>query len=152
MSNLSDFFDDVVEESKKEVPEEKEKGISPFDILNSIYYSRTFILDENTDKAYVQYLINKGLSMGEDTIFYAAEMSKLSHLTKNMHHDFLNGVVRKRKRYNKWIKSDKDDNIKIVRFFMCCSISKAKEVLSLLNESQVNELRTIFVRDYNGKI
>ncbi len=152
MSSLSEFFGEIVEEPKKEVVEEKEKGISPFDILNSIYFSRSFVLDENTEKAYVKYVLNKGLSMGEDTIYYAAEMSRFSHITNHMHHDFLNGVVRKRKRYNKWIKSTKDDNIKIVRFFMNCSISKAKEVLTLLNEAQVNELRTIFERDFQGKL
>ncbi len=153
MSSLSDIFDGIVEEPKKEVIEDvKEKGISPFDILNSIYFSRNFVLDDSTDKAYNKYLLNKGLSMGEDTIFYAAEMSRYSHITNNMHHDFLNGVVRKRKRYNKWIKSVKDDNIKVIKFFMQCSISKAKEILNLLNETQVNELRTIFERDFKGTL
>lgn len=150
MSNLNDVFGESLIEDKKE-SEEKEKSANLFDILNSIYHSRNFVLDELTDKLYNKYMINKGLSMGQDTIFYAAEMNRFSHISNNMHHDFLNGVVRKRKRFNKWIKSEKDNDIKILKFFMKCSINKAKEVLSLIDENQMSDLKVVYERDYKMK-
>lgn len=148
MSNLNDFFGEETEE-KEVVEEEKQKSISLFDILNSINYSKNFVLNEETNKYYVKYMINKGLSMGKDTIFYANEMNRYPNVSNIMHHDFLNGIIRKSKRFNKWLKSEKNDDINMVKFFMKCSTKKAKETLSLLKEEQLEVLRVRFDKIYN---
>lgn len=148
MSNLDDFLGITTEEKPVE-KEEKDKSITLFDILNSIYYGKNFILNEETNKNYVKFMINKGLSMGRDTIYYANEMNTYPDLTNNMHHDFLNGIVRKNKRFNKWVKSDKNDDINMVKFFMKCSTDKAKVALSLLDEEQLKKLRFKFDKIYN---
>ena len=127
MSNsINNIFDDFVEEEKEVVEEEKAKSINVFDIVNSIYYDRSFILSEETKKYYTKYMINKSLSMGQDTIHFSNEMNRFPNLTNEMHLGFLNGVVRKRKRFNKWAKSEKIEHIDVVKFFLKCKNTRSK--------------------------
>ena len=53
---------------------------SPFDYLNAINLTKeNMMVDAQSEKDYVPYLINRGLSMFQDTVLYANEM--------NMHPD-----------------------------------------------------------------
>ena len=52
--------------------------MTPFDYLNAINQSKeNLIVDELSEKEYVPFVVNKGLSYFPDTILYANEMNRL---------------------------------------------------------------------------
>jgi hypothetical protein len=128
-------------EKPAEVPY-KAPAISPFDFINAIHYSKdNLIVDDWSEKQYNPYIINKGLSYGHDTVIPANEMNSRPHLNKILQFDFLINIIRPKKRFNKWIKAEKIDDLEVVKEYYGYSTEKAKQVLPLLNDSIIIELR-----------
>ena len=80
-----------------------------FDFLNSINDNKKDLIREDplTEKEYVPFMINRGLSYFSDTILYANEMNKFASIPKQWQFDFYRIGVPKRKRFSKWHKQDK---------------------------------------------
>jgi hypothetical protein len=128
-------------EKPAEVPY-KAPAISPFDFINAIHYSKDkLIVDDWSEKQYNPYIINKGLSYGHDTVIPANEMNSRPHIDKILQFDFLINIIRPKKRFNKWIKAEKIDDLEVVKEYYGYSTEKAKQVLPLLNDSIIIELR-----------
>jgi len=125
---------------KKEEQSDK-SSISPFDFINAIHERRNIITDEWSEKQYNPYIINRGLSFGHDTIIPANEMNCRAHLDKKLQNIFLINIVQSRKRYNKWLKKDKVENVELVQQYYGYSITKAHQVLSLLSEEQLQKIK-----------
>jgi hypothetical protein len=120
----------------------KAPAISPFDFINAIHYSKeNLIVDDWSEKQYNPYIINKGLSYGHDTVIPANEMNSRPHLDKVLQFDFLINIIRPKKRFNKWIKAEKIDDLEIVKEYYGYSTEKAKQVLPLLNDSILDEMK-----------
>lgn len=139
MKNINEEFG-----QKVEIVEEpyKQKAISPFDFLNSINYSKeTLIVDEWSEKQYNAYVINKGLSFSPDTVIQANEMNSRPHLDKLLQYSFLINIVRPKKRFNKWIKSEKIEAIEIVKDYYGYSTEKARQIVSILTIEQIDTLK-----------
>lgn len=139
MKNINDEFSQSVE-----IVEEpyKQKAISPFDFLNSINYSKEkLIVDDWSEKQYNSYVINKGLSFSPDTVIQANEMNSRPHLDKLLQYSFLINIVRPKKRFNKWIKSEKIEAIEIVKDYYGYSTEKARQVVSILTHEQIDTLK-----------
>jgi len=129
------------EKKIEEVPF-KAPAISPFDFINAIHYSKdNLIVDDWSEKQYNPYIINKGLSYGHDTVIPANEMNSRPHLDKMLQFQFLINIIRPRKRFNKWIKAEKIDDLEIVKEYYGYSTDKAKQVLPLLNSSIIDEMK-----------
>jgi hypothetical protein len=129
------------EKKIEEVPF-KAHAISPFDFINAIHYSKdNLIVDDWSEKQYNPYIINKGLSYGHDTVIPANEMNSRPHLDKMLQFQFLINIIRPRKRFNKWIKAEKIDDLEIVKEYYGYSTDKAKQVLPLLNSSIIDEMK-----------
>lgn len=128
----------------KYVEEEyKSPTISPFDFVNAIHYSKeNLIVDDWSEKQYNPYIVNKGLSYGHDTVIPANEMNSRPHLDKVLQFQFLINIIRPSKRFNKWIKAEKVDDLEIVKEYYGYSTEKAKQVLPLLSQSQLEQLKT----------
>jgi hypothetical protein len=128
-------------EKPAEVPY-KAPAISPFDFINAIHYSKDkLIVDDWSEKQYNPYIINKGLSYGHDTVIPANEMNSRPHIDKILQFDFLINIIRPKKRFNKWIKAEKIDDLEVIKEYYGYSTEKAKQVLPLLNDSIIIELR-----------
>ena len=120
----------------------KAPAISPFDFINAITYNKNdLMVDDWAEKQYVPYIVNKGLSYGADTVIQANEMNSRPHLDKILQFDFLINIIRPKKRFNKWIKAEKIDDLEVVKEYYGYSTEKAKQVLPLLNDSIIIELR-----------
>jgi len=129
-------------EKKIEEVSFKAPAISPFDFINAIHYSKdNLIVDDWSEKQYNPYIINKGLSYGHDTVIPANEMNSRPHLDKMLQFQFLINIIRPRKRFNKWIKAEKIDDLEIVKEYYGYSTDKAKQVLPLLNSSIIDEMK-----------
>ena len=115
------------------------KKLSPFDFLNSINMTKKDLMeDPDTEKQYVPFVVNRSLSYFPDTVAIANEMNKYHHLDAKLQYQFLINIVRKRKRFSKWIKSDLENNIEKVKEYYGYSMDKARQVMPLLSTDQLN--------------
>ena len=131
---------EVIEEKKKE--EYKTPSINPFDFVNAIHYSKEqMIVDEWSEKQYNPFIVNKTLSFAMDTVIQANEMNSRPHLEKKLQFDFLINSVRPRKRYTKWIKAEKANNIELIKRYYKYNTEKAYQVVSLLSDEQLNTIK-----------
>jgi uncharacterized protein YifN (PemK superfamily) len=125
----------------------KAPAISPFDFINAIHYSKEkLIVDDWSEKQYNAFIINKGLSYGADTVIPANEMNSRPHLDKKMQFSFLINNIRPRKRFNKWIKAEKIEAIEVIKEYYGYSTEKARQVLPLLNDEQLDYLKTKLIK------
>ena len=116
--------------------------MNPFEYLNAINYSKQDIMvDDITEKSYNAFMINRSLSYFQDTVFLANEMNRYHHLDKKLQFHFLINIIRKRKRFSKWNKPELDSDIDVVKEYYGYSNEKARQALTLLSSSQIEELR-----------
>ena len=113
-----------------------------FDYLNSINYSKKDIMvDDIAEDEYNPFMVNRGLSYFQDTVLYANEMNKYHNLDHRLQFDFLINIVRKRKRFSKWLKPEIVDDLEIVKEYYGYSNEKAKQALFLLSKEDLQQLR-----------
>jgi len=120
---------------------------NPFDYLNSINTSKKDILEK--DKDYPAFMVNRGLSYFYDTVLLANEMNVKHNLDNRLQYDFLLNVVRKKKRFSKWNKASECESINMIKEYYGYSNQRAKEALTILTESDIQELKSIL--DRGGK-
>jgi len=132
---------------------EKAKKISPFDFVNSITFTKEdLMVNDVAESNYNPFLVNRAMMFGgADTAIAANEMNCRPHLDNKMQYDFLRDVVRKGKRYNKWIKADEAD-IDVVREYFQYSYPKAKDALKILSRQDLDEIRTYLLRSKGGSV
>lgn len=113
------------------------------DWLNSINQTKKNLIDEipDSEKTYNSYIINRCMSSYLDTILCANEMNINSHLDKKLQYDFYINIVRQRKRYSPWLKKEQHNNLLLVKEYYNYSDEKAKNVLKILNNEQLNYIR-----------
>lgn len=112
-----------------------------FSFIDSINYSKKNLLDgENTDKEYVPFLVNKSLSYFSDTIMHSNEINRCSHIPKKYQYFYYLNSIRKRKRFSKWFKKDKNEDIDNIKKYYGISNIRAKEYLKLLNKDQLTAI------------
>jgi len=112
--------------------------MTPFDYLNAINQSKeNLIVDELSEKEYVPFVVNKGLSYFPDTILYANEMNRLYLLDNKPQFLYLLNSIRPRKRFGKWHKNKLTDDLKIISEYFGYSYAKAKQVQHLISSDQL---------------
>ena len=122
--------------------------MSPFDYLNAINTTKKDIMvDDVAEKAYASFMVNRGLSYFPDTILFANEMNVNHHIDHRLQFDFFINIIKKQKRWSKWAKPESVSNLEIIKEYYGYSNEKAKSVLSLLNNEQ---LETLKKRMYKG--
>ena len=116
--------------------------MKPFEYLNSINDNKVDIMvDDITEKSYNGFMINRSLSYFPDTVIFANEINRYHHIDKKLQFHFLINTIRKRKRFSKWIKPELDTNIEVVKEYYGYNNEKARQALSLLSSSQIEELK-----------
>lgn len=138
--DINEVFGKAVEEKVEETW--KAPSITPFDFINAINYSKDdLIVDDWSEKQYIPYIVNKGLSYGSDTVIPANEMNSRPHLERKLQFQFLINTIRPKKRFNKWIKAEKIEAIELVKQYYGYSTEKARQVLPLLSKIQLDYLK-----------
>lgn len=125
--------------------------MNPFDFVNDINLGKKDIITnsdnpELAEKTYNPYLTNKSLSYFPDTVQYANMMNMNSHLDHLLQYSFLINIVRKRKRFSKWHKSNSDEDLQAVIDYYGYSVNKAKEALKILDDEQLVTIKTKLMR------
>ena len=116
--------------------------IKPFDYVNAINYSKKDIMQSSDDeKVYLPFMVNRSLSYFSDTVVIANEMNKYHHLDSRLQFSFLINIIRKRKRFSKWVKPEVQNDIESVKEYYGYSNEKARQILSLLSPSQIKQIK-----------
>lgn len=116
--------------------------LTPFDFINAISHTKQDLMEaENWESQYKSYVINKGLSFYPDTVIQANEMNSRPHLDKRMQFSFLINIIRSKKRYSKWLKPEKLNDLEVVQEYYGYSKEKARQVLPLLSDEQINYIK-----------
>ena len=116
--------------------------MNPFEYVNAINMTKKDIMvDDLAEKSYNSYMVNRSLSYFNDTVLMANEMNIHHHLDNRLKFDFLINIVRKKKRFSKWIKPETVSEVEVVKEYYGYSNEKAKSALSLLTSDQINELK-----------
>lgn len=112
------------------------------EFLNSINQTKENMLanDPKLEKEYVPYVVNKCFSYFPETIFHANRMNMVSHIDKKLQYDYYFYSVSKRKRFSKWIKSENNTKIDLIKQVYGYSDAKAREVSDLLSEEDLQHL------------
>jgi hypothetical protein len=114
------------------------------DYLKAINQSKEKLMDvedEEWEKKYPPFIVNKCLSPFPDTIQLVNEMNQLPHLDKKLQFDFLINSLRPRKRFTPWMKAKKLDNLEYVKEYYGYSNDKAKTALEILNDEQISAIK-----------
>lgn len=116
--------------------------MNPFQFVNEINYGKKDLMEfgEN-ETVYNSFLVNRSLSYFNDTVYFANEMNKYHHLDSKLQFHFLLNIVRKRKRFSKWVKPETDNNVDVIKEYYGYSNEKAIQVLSLLSTDQLNIIK-----------
>jgi len=116
--------------------------MSPFDYLKAINESKEDVmLTSQDEKKYAAFIVNRGLSFFMDTIFQANEINRNHHLDSRLQFDYLLNSIRQKKRYSKWLKSEKLDDLDIIKEYYGFGNEKAKNALQVLTDEQLAYIR-----------
>lgn len=110
-----------------------------FQFVNAINSGK---VDDNLDtKQYVPYVVNKQFSYFTDTIFIANELNQRPLLDNDQQFSFYINIVRPKKRFTKWSKADKSEDINMLSEYFECNIENAKTAASILSDDQLAEIK-----------
>jgi len=116
--------------------------MNPFEFINAINTTKQdLIVDEETEKQYVPFVVNRTLSYFSDTVHFANAMNQYHHLDKKLQFHFLINMVRKRKRFSKWDKPTQIDDLGAVKEYYGYSNEKARQIISLLSAEQITIIK-----------
>lgn len=128
------------------------KDISPFDFMNAASFTKQDLIHDSenpelAEKQYNAYIVNRGFANFEDTILHANEMNQRHDLFADAQFQYYRGVLRKRKRFSKWPKADKNGDLDAIQQVYQCNRTVAKMYLKVLSKEQ---LKTVHDRLVTG--
>ena len=98
--------------------------------------------DEQWEKKYPAFIVNKCIMPFQDTILFVNEMNQYPQLDKKLQFDFYLNSLRSRKRYTPWMKAKKLENLEYVKEYYGYNNEKAKSALDILNDEQISAIKT----------
>ena len=114
------------------------------DYLKAINQTKENLLDtedEEWQKRYPPYIVNKCLAPFTDTILLVNELNQHHHLDKKLQFDYLLNSLRPRNRFAPWMKAKKLDNLEDVKEFYGYGNEKARDALDILDTKQISAIK-----------
>lgn len=145
MSPSNDISDIIKPYEPVETDDTPTKAVktTPFDFMAAVSHTKKDIIGQDPDiaKDYVGYIVNKGFGFFPDTVLHANEMNLLPDIPGAAQYYYYMGSLRKRKRYSKWHKLDKDDDLRLVQEVYGVRVEVAKQYMKILTEENLADLR-----------
>jgi hypothetical protein len=116
--------------------------LTPFDFINSINNKDQLEWNDEAEKDYNAYIVNKGFSFYPDTVLQANYMNIYHDVPKKMQYDFFYQGIRKRKRWSKWYKMEKNEDIEMVQRAFGYNRQKAIQAMLILNDNDLINIRS----------
>jgi hypothetical protein len=140
MAELADGFGgvDISTSDKEKIADDGMNALSPFEFVKSIN-SKKRLSDEDVERYYDPFLVNRALSQFADTAMYAQCMNERPQLSNKMQYDFLFNTIRKGNRYGKWAKDVNVDVQMIIDIYQV-SKSKAVAIMDRLTQDDIRDL------------
>ena len=122
--------------------------MGPFEFIKSINQTKKDLIKDEplAEKDYKPFLVNRGLSFFQDTVLQVNEMNRLHFLDNKLQFDYLLNSIRPRKRWSKWLKPDKIDNLEFVKEYYGFGNEKAKEALEILTDADIEYIKDKFIK------
>jgi hypothetical protein len=116
--------------------------MNPYEYVNAINSTKKNIMVDNlAEKSYNSFVVNRSLSYFNDTVLMANEMNINHHIDNRLKFDFLINIIRKKKRFSKWMKPETESDVEVVMQYYGYSNTKARNALTLLSTNQIDELK-----------
>ena len=97
---------------------------------------------ESVEKEYPSFMILRALSQSEDTVAIANMVNtRANTMTPRMQYDFLFNMVPKKKRFAKWAKGEKSEEIALIQEAYNYSRVKAELALELLSDKDIANIK-----------
>jgi hypothetical protein len=114
------------------------------ELLPSLLQTKNYLIDDDNEKEYTPYVVNRSLSNHVDCLLYANEMNNYPHLDKKMQYDYYyHSLPAKKRPYQKWLKYTEASDITLVKEFYGFSLDKAKEAIRILTKEQILEIKEL---------
>ena len=122
--------------------------MGPFEFIKSINQTKKDLIKDEplAEKDYKPFLVNRVLSFFQDTVLQVNEMNRLHFLDNKLQFDYLLNSIRPRKRWSKWLKPDKIDNLEVVKEYYGFGNEKAKEALEILTDADIEYIKDKFIK------
>jgi hypothetical protein len=104
------------------------------------------MVDEDAEKGYSPFMVNRGLSYFQDTVLLANEMNINSHLPHRMQYDFLLTAIRPRKRFSKWMKKSTPAKVEVIKEYYGYSDAKAESVVDLVSDEDIKHMKSVLFK------
>ena len=114
------------------------------DYLNAINHTKERLMDtedEEWERKYSPFIVNKCLAPFPDTILLVNEINQYPNVDKKLQFDFFINSLRPRKRFTPWVKAKKLEDIEYVKEFYGYNNEKAKVALTILNDDQIATIK-----------
>lgn len=112
------------------------------DIVPSILQTKKKVVNEENEKDYVPFVVNRALSFYYDCVLYANEMNRNPNINPLLQYQYLLNTVRPyKRRYQKWQKRETVEDLDAIKEYYNYSNEKAKEALTVLSKSQIDEIK-----------
>jgi len=116
--------------------------MNPFDYVKSINDKTENLMDRdsNLERGYNAFIVNRSFSNFSDTVIAANIMNSMHHLDNKLQYDYLYYTLKKRKRFSKWLKPERDEDIEqmISKYFKVNRL-RAREYLSMMTDADKEE-------------
>ena len=120
---------------------QRDEKTNPFVFVKSINYDKENYPDEILRKEYAPYLTNMALSYFPDTLYDAQAMNINHHVLPEAQFSYYLNKVRKRKRFSKWAKPVKHDDVNVIMEYYNVSYKRALEYLNILTDEQIKTIK-----------
>ena len=114
-----------------------------FDFLNDLNHEKKHILhnDYLAEKDYSPFIVNLAMSLRIDTILYANDMNIRHSIPKEMHYDYFYHALSAQKRFAKWPKKTKDEDVLLIKKYYNINTHRAMEYLSLISDDELQIIK-----------
>ena len=110
------------------------------DFLRSINITKENIMESDpmAEKEYVPFVVNRTLSYFPDTVLYANEINLRGGSDHRLQFEYLINSVRAKKRFSRWLKPEKNEDVDAIKEYYNCSYNKANEIVKVLTGDQLS--------------
>lgn len=133
----------------EEPPEEqislKSEKVTPFTFITAVSETKKDIIKENPDieKDYNAYIVNKGFSYFPDSVLFANELNLHAGIPAISQYYYYMASLRKRKRFSKWHKLEKNEDLELVQRVYNVRAEVGKQYLKILSKEDLDVLRKL---------
>jgi len=118
-----------------------------FEFIDDLSLQKEYILKDSNQKDYIPYIVNRHFSLFPDTFLLSEKMNRSQNLSKLQHFDYYFNSVSKQKRFKKWPKRERSDDVKVLCEYYNISRLKASEIIHLFDSEKIAEIKEIMKKE-----